>query len=171
MRGFSEREVPEELLREILECALLAPSSMNGQPWSFVAVRRRETKRKIAAIKNRYCPRDKAEFRADFLEQAPALVVTCVERSRAHDRGIETGVLATAHLLLAAADRGLGSVYLSAYRADAPELAEDLRRLLGIPAGVDPVTIVPLGFPGELPGPKEVRRLDEVLFLETFGNR
>ena len=171
MRWFSSREVPEELVREILECALLAPSSMNGQPWSFVAVRRPETKRRVAAIKNRYCPPEKAEFRADFLEHAPVLIVTCVDRSKAHDRGIVTGVLATAHLLLAAADRGLGSVYLSAYRTDAPDLADDLRRLLGIPEGVDPVTIVPLGFPGEIPAPKEVRRVDEVLFRETFGNR
>lgn len=171
VRRFSSREVPEELVREVLECALLAPSSMNGQPWSFVAVRRPETKRRVAAIKNRCCPPEKAEFRADFLEEAPVLIVTCIERNKAHDRGLETGVLATAHLLLAAADRGLGSVYLSAYRTDAPDLADDLRRLLGIPEGVDPVTIVPLGFPGEIPAPKEVRRVDEVLFRETFGNR
>lgn len=171
IRAFSNREVPEGLLRGILQCALQAPSSMNGQPWSFVAVRNPETKRRIAEVKNRYCPADKAAFRADFLEAAPVLIVTCVDRSRSHDRGMETAVLATAHLLLAAADRGLGAVYLSAYRSDAPELAEDLCRLLRIPAGVDPVTLVPLGFPDEVPETKSVRPLEEVLFHETYGNR
>ncbi len=171
MRRFSTQEVPERLVREVLECALLAPSSMNDQPCSFVVIRATETKQRIAAVKNRHCPPEKAAFRADFLEGAPVLVVTCVERSRAHDRGVESAVLATAHLLLAAADRGLGSVYLSAYRSDAPELADDLRLLLQIPADVDPVTIVPLGYPAEEPTAKELRPLEEVLFHETFGHR
>ncbi len=171
VRAFTRSPVPDEAVREILQSALHAPSSMNGQPWSFVTVRDPGTKRQIAALKNRPCPAEKASFRADFLEQAPVLIVTCIDRSRAHDRGVETAVLATAHLLLAAADRGLGSVYMSAYRADHPAVAEDLRRLLGIPAGIDPVTLLPLGFPGEVPEAKAVRPLDEVWFRETYGRR
>ncbi len=60
------------------------------------------------------------------------LIVTCVDRSRAHDRAVEMPVPA-AHLLPAAADRGLGYVYMSAYRSDAPKLAEDFGRLIEIP--------------------------------------
>lgn len=171
VRAFAPVEVSDGLLRGIIASALQAPSSMNGQPWSFVVVRNPETKRQLAEIKNRHCPAEKAAFRADFLAEAPVLIVTCVERARAHDRGVETAVLATAHLLLAAAERGLGSVYLSAYRPDAPELAEDVRRLLEIPADVDPVTLVPLGYPAEVPPSKEIRSLDEVLHFETFGHR
>lgn len=171
VRAFSPAEVPEELVRDLVACALQAPSSMNGQPWSFVVIRSKEAKRRIAGIKNRHCPAEKAAFRAEFIESAPVIIVICVDRSRAHDRGVETAVLATAHILLAAADRGLGSVYLSAYRTDDPGLADDLRQLLRIPPGVDPVTLVPLGFPDEVPEPKEIRSLEEVLFHETFGNR
>lgn len=144
---------------------------MGGQPWSFVVIRDPDLKRQIAGIKNRHCPVEKTAFQADFLAEAPVLIVTCADRGRAHDRGTESAVLATAHLMLAAANRGLGTVYLSAYRPGAPELAEDLRRLLCIPADVDPVTLVPVGFPAETPEAKAVRPLDEVLFHETYGSR
>lgn len=171
IRAFSPRDVSDEVVRELVGSAVLAPSSMNGQPWSFVAVRSAGAKRRMAEIKNRYCPPEKAAFRADFLAEAPVVIVTCVDRRRAYDRGLESAVLATAHLLLAAAARGLGTVYLSAGRSDAPALADALRDLLQLPADMDPVTIVPLGYPGEVPEPKELRPLDKILFRETYGNR
>ncbi|MEW6490775.1 MAG: nitroreductase family protein [Thermodesulfobacteriota bacterium] len=171
IRTFAPREVPEAVLREVCAAALLAPSSLGGQPWFFVAVREPGIKRALAELKNRHCPPEKRMYSADFLAQAPVVLVVCVERARAHDRGVETAVLATAHVLLAAADQGLGSVYLSAYKADTPAVAQEIRELLGIPEGVDPVTIVPLGYPAEVPPERAVRALDEVLFHERFGRK
>jgi nitroreductase len=71
--------------------------------------------------------------------------------------------------MLGAYRRGLGSVYMSAYRRDDPSISEEIRQILGIPQNVDPITIVPLGYPDETPKPKTVRLLDEVVFYETFG--
>lgn len=171
IRNFSDADVPEALVESLIECAVRAPSSMNGQPWFFILVRDPETKRKLADIKDRHCPPEKREFPAGFLQQAPVIVVTCVERSKAYDRGMESGILATGHLLLAAADRGLSTVYLSAYKLGAPEVADDIRTLLAIPEDVDPVTIVPLGFPGGAPEPKSVKSPGEVIFHEAFGRK
>lgn len=171
IRAFSGAEVPDELLASLIECARLAPSSMNGQPWRFIIVRSAETKQRLAETKDRYCPPEKREYPAGFLRDAPAVVIVCVDRARAYDRGIESGVLATAHLLLAAASRGLAGVYMSAYKTGTPELADEVRAILGVPDDVDPVTIVPIGFPGEAASPKVVTPIGEVVFREAFGRK
>jgi nitroreductase len=99
------------------------------------------------------------------------LILTCVDRSRSFDRGLENGVLATAHLLLAAANHGLTSVYLSAYKTGTPEVADEIRAILNIPEEVDPITLIPIGFPGDVPGPKTIKSVDEVIFNEAFGRK
>lgn len=171
IRSFSRKEVPDALLRILVDCALKAPSSMDGQPWTFIVVRSAGTKGKLAETKDRYCPPEKREFPAGFLRDAPVVLVTCVERARAYDRGIESGVLATGHLLLAAANHGLTGVYMSAYKTGTPELADAIRAILGIPADIDPVTIVPIGYPGGEAGAKTVRPVGEVVFHEAFGRK
>jgi nitroreductase len=171
IRRFQQREVPEPVIRDLLDLARHAPSSMNGQPWRFVVVRDEKTKKKIAAIKNKYCPPVKQAFRADFLQSAPVIIVICVERKKSFEREVENAVLAAAFLLLAAYSRGLGTVYMSAYRTGEKGIEEEFRQALGIPDGVDPVTMIPLGYPDEVPGSKDLVSLDEVVFFEAFGDQ
>ena len=38
IRGFTDKPVPKELIREVLELAMRAPSSLNTQPWNFYVV-------------------------------------------------------------------------------------------------------------------------------------
>jgi len=171
IRRFSTGDVPDELVNSLIDCALRAPSSMDGQPWRFVVVRDAGTKRRLAETKDRYCPPDKRKYPAGFLRDAPVVVVTCVDRSRSFDRGIESGVLATGHLLLAAANRGLTGVYMSAYKNDTPELADEIRTILGIPAEIDPITIVPIGYPAGAAEPKSVIPAREVVFHEIYGRK
>lgn len=171
IRRYAPRAVPEAVVREILDLARQAPSSMDGQPCCFVVVRSRETLRRIAAAKNAHCPPDKRAFPADFVAEAPLVVAVCVERERAHGRPRENGVLATAFLLLAAHARGLGGVYLSAYQPGDDALSAQLAALLGLPEGVAPVTLVPLGYPDETPRPKALRPLGEIVHVEAHGRR
>ncbi|MBF0502176.1 MAG: nitroreductase family protein [Candidatus Riflebacteria bacterium] len=168
VRNFSSADVPDDLVRSLIDCAIRAPSSMNGQPWYFIKIRSGETKRRLAEIKDKYCPPEKREFPASFLMDAPVIVITCVDRSMAYDRGMESGILATGHLLLAAANHGLTGVYLSAYKIGTPEVADDIRKILNLPADVDPVTIVPIGYPGDTAEPKTLKHVEDVIFNETF---
>ena len=169
IRRYQPRDVPEATLRGILDLARHAPSSMDGQPCSFVVVRDAERKRRLAAIKNAHCPPDKSAFAADFVADAPVVVAVCVERSRSHERERENGVLATGWLLLAAHAHGLGGVYLSAYQPHDEALAAQLKALLELPEGVEAVTLVPLGFPAESPRPKALRPLETLLHRDVFG--
>jgi nitroreductase len=122
----------------------------------------------LVEIKNKYCPAEKRDFRADFLRKAPVIIVICVDKLKSYDREIENGVLAAANLMLAAYSKGLGSVYMSAYRTGEDGISRDVRNSLNIPPGMEPISIVPLGYPTESPEPKVLRRIEEIISYETY---
>ena len=168
VRAYRRDEVPVALVQQLLDLARHAPSSMGGEPWHFVVIRDAARKVQLADLKNCYCPPQKRSYSADFLREAPVIIVVCVAQDRAFNRSLENGVVATATLMIAAAGLGLGSTYLSAYDQAQPALADELRELLAIPAGITPVTVVPLGFPaGETP-PKALRPLAKIVHVERF---
>lgn len=163
IRQYDSKAISDATIEELLDLVRHSPSSMDGQPWQFVVVRDSLVKEQIAAAKNAHCPPDKAQFTADFLTHAPVVVAICVDKGRSHHREKENGVLAAATLMLAATDRGLGSVYLSAYQSSDTRLQEDLREILGLPGEIEPVTLIPLGYPAETPGEKAIRPLVEMI--------
>ncbi len=168
IRKYKDKEVPDSVIEELIDLARYAPSSMNGQPWHFVVVKNAKTKRQLTEIKNKYCPPEKRNYKADHLRNAPVIIVVCVGKQKSYGREIENGILAAANIMLGAYSRGLGSVYMSAYSKDEPKASEGIRRILGIPQDVDPVSIIPLGYEDEIPEPKEFQSLEELIHYERF---
>jgi nitroreductase len=169
IRKYQNRGIPDSIIKELLALATHAPSSMNGQPWYFIVVRTERAKQQLAEIKNRYCSTEKQEYKADFLCKAPVIIVVCVDKQKSYEREIENGVLATAHLMLGAYSRGLSSVYMSAYRTGEPGISQEIRHILKIPQNIDPITLVPLGYPDEIPEPKMITPLEDMISYETFS--
>lgn len=164
IRQFDSREVSEELVNELLDLVRHSPSSMNGQPWNFVVVRDQAVKQRLADAKNADCPTIKAAFSSDLLTRAPVVVAICVERERSFDREKENGILAAGTLMLAATARGLGSVYLSAYRnSDDQRLQDQIASILDLPSSTEPISLIPLGFPAETPDQRSLRPLAEMI--------
>jgi nitroreductase len=60
---------------------------------------------------------------------------------------------------------------MSAHKADEPAVAEEIRRALGIPEHVAPISLLPLGYPDESPEPKEMKPLKEMISHDSFGRR
>jgi nitroreductase len=168
VRKFQDRPVPESEVEWLLDLARHAPSSMNGQPWHFVIVKSAKSKAALVEIKNRFCPSEKQAYPADFLLKAPIVILVCVEKSRSFGREIENSVLAASHIMLGAYSHGLGTVYMSAYMSNEPKLTEAIRNELEIPAGFTPVSILPLGYPDEIPQAKELRPLQEIIHFDHF---
>jgi nitroreductase len=169
IRKYDRRDIPDAVLIELLDLARHAPTSMNGQACCFVVIRSRATREKIAQIKNLHCPPEKRDYPADFLIEAPVVIAICVERTRSFGREIENGVLTSGCLLLAAASRGLSAVFLTAYNRNDPALEAEIREILKLPDGVDPVSLIPLGYPGAEPGPKSLRNIEEIVHHERFA--
>ena len=47
-RSFKQKEIPRDVLKNILEAGRHTPTAHNIQPWHFIVVSDRETKEKIA---------------------------------------------------------------------------------------------------------------------------
>lgn len=149
IREYQPQSVPEEVLEEVLAAAMQAPSAGNQQSWQFVLVTER---RQLIALA------DVLPF-GKMLKSAPLGVVVCgdVERARYRDYWVQDCSAAAQNLLLAAHALGLGGVWLGVYPL--VERVNGLKQVLGLPEGVVPLCVIPLGYPAAKPQPA-ARRFD-----------
>jgi nicotinate-nucleotide--dimethylbenzimidazole phosphoribosyltransferase len=165
IRRFRPDAVPDEVLLRVLDAAHRAPSVGLMQPWRFVVIRELEIRIAVRALARRERLRQAERFderTRQFLDQkvegvveAPLGICVCCDPGEPDvevlGRGTipETDVYSTAcaieNLWLAARAEGLGVGWVSFYRPD------DLRALLKIPARVEPVAYLCLGWPDERP--------------------
>jgi nitroreductase len=145
IRSYQRKEVSLELIKELLKAAMYAPSAADEQPWHFLVLTDPTLLEKIPTL-HPY---------AAMVGQAPVAVVVCGEPSTEKHAGmwVQDCAAATENLLLAAHAKGLGSVWVGVYPRE--ERMAPLRKLLGIPANVQPFAILPLGYPAEYLEPKE----------------
>jgi nicotinate-nucleotide--dimethylbenzimidazole phosphoribosyltransferase len=165
IRRFRPDPVPEPIVRRLLEAAHRAPSVGLMQPWRMIVVEALETRIEVRhlAQRERLRQADRFDERArHFLDQkiegiveAPLGICFCCDHGEPDaeilGRGTipETDVYSTAcaieNLWLAARAEGLGIGWVSFYRPD------DLRAVFGIPARVDPIAYLCVGWPDERP--------------------
>ena len=154
VRRFTGEEVPEEHLREIVDCARMAATARNEQPWEFVNVRTPALREEIARL---------ADY-GKFIVEAPACLAVFCKETKYY---LEDGAAATENALLAAHALGLGSCWVA---GDKKEYAEAVRQLLGLPAGYKLISLIAIGYPAEskAAGPLK-RKLIDVLLWEKFS--
>jgi len=139
IRKFLNKEVPEGVIKKLINSAVQAPSSINCQPWHFIIVKDQETKSKLAQLKD--------EDNQEHILTAPISIIVCVDTDKSPSRWIEDGVTATQNILLTAHDLGLGSVYVTASKTSKPEVAEKIKKILNLSKNIMPVAILPIGYP------------------------
>ena len=165
IRRFRSDDVPEDVLGRVLEAAHRAPSVGLMQPWRLLVVRDVGARVAIRRLAQRERLRQAKRFgeqAGQFLDQkiegiveSPLGVCVCCDHGDPDEEILgratipETDVYSTAcaieNLWLAARAEGLGVGWVSFYRPD------EMRALLGIPARVDPIAYLCLGWPDERP--------------------
>ena len=168
IRKFSGRRISETVVRKIIAAARQAPSSMDGQPWEFIVVRDARMKERLARFKNKWCPKGKQEYSADFMKGASVILVICSDKKKSFSRWIENGTIAATYVLLAASALGLGGTFMTGFNLKRPGQMRELRGLLRIPKRVNPVVMIPLGFPAEKPTRKSLRQLAGLIHHDRF---
>lgn len=151
IRTYTQQAVPQDIIEEIIDCARLAPTAMNDQPWDFIVVTRHELLAQIPPMLGH------AKFIADA---ALAVLVLAREASYA----VEDCCAATENLLIAAAAHGLGACWVAGTRQ---EYGPAVVKAFGAPADRQLVAIVSFGYPAEEPE-VEKRPLSEVIHWEKF---
>lgn len=154
VRIYRKQEVADDLVHDLLEAAMAAPSAVAKDPWAFVVIRNREMLAKIAEG----LPNGK------MLRDAALGIVVCGDLQRAHDRQLsyllQDCSAAIENLLLAASTLGLGACWLGVHPRE--ERVKHIRSLLNIPDPVLPIAAIAIGWPGESPPPRTRYREDAV---------
>lgn len=133
----------------------------------------REAYRDVAPESGQRAPVDRlhseAEYLAEHLEDAPVLIVACLDLRAASSPDpaarYASIIPALQNLCLAARAAGLGTVLTTVAR----RREDDLHIALGIPSEVEVVALVPLGWPARPFGTPRRRQLSEITFLDRWG--
>ncbi len=153
IRVFRPAPVRDEQIEELVDCARLAPSGRNEQPWEFVVVRDRAKLRELGELADH----------GKFIPQAAACIVVVCKPAKYF---LEDGSAATENLLLAAHALGLGACWVA---GDKKPYAGKVLELIGAPKEYKLISLVPVGYPAENQGPRAAKRsLAEVLHWDRF---
>jgi nitroreductase len=152
VRTFKPTPVEDTIIRDVLECARLAPTAMNLQPWLIGVIREKGILSKVASLT------DYGRFIAD----APVCFAVFGERTAKYY--LEDCSAATENLIIALQSYGVGSCWVA---GDKKEYAEPVRTLLGVPDHYTLVSLLPAGYPADIAIQKK-KDVDEIVFFDTY---
>ena len=157
-RSYSPKAVADDQLAQVLEAARLAPTADNRQPFRLVVIRTAGREKELRRV-----------YDKEWFVQAPLVIAACgvlteswVRKQDGKNHYAVDVAIVMDHLILAAADLGLGTCWIAAFDPAAA------RQALGLPQNVEPVAFTPLGHPADTPGPKVRKSLDGLVKYERF---
>jgi len=146
VRHYQKKQIPPQMITDILEAAMAAPSAVARDPWHFIIVRDKDILESIAdGLPN-----------GKMLIDAAAAIVVCGDIEKAHDKQesylLQDCSAAIENIVLAATALGIGTCWLGIHPR--PDRISHIRKALGIPAGIIPVAAVSMGWPTKMPPPR-----------------
>lgn len=146
VRKFTDRAIDKDTLNKILRSAQVAPTACNNQPQRVYVVQSAE-----ALAKVRSC--------TPYHFNAPVILAICYDRTLTWKRacdgqcsGLVDASIVTTHLMLQAAELGLGTTWVGSF--DPAKAA----KALSLPANIIPVALLPLGYPDAAPAAMHTSR-------------
>ena len=144
VRRYGSAHIDDEVIHEIIKVALTAPTSFGHKPVEYVIVRDKDMIRKIGACK---------QMGGSQINGADTVIVVMVKTSDKHraEFWIEDGAIASAYILLAVEQYGLGAcwVHIRNRMGLRKTSDEEIRALLGVPDGYSVLNLVAIGEKGE----------------------
>ncbi len=162
VRKYSQDPIPQEIMTQIMELALYAPTASNMQAWNFVVISDAD---QVSNMK---------KFSPGMVFNPTAVVVIGIEQARAEAKGgpialrelmyFDAGIAADT-IALAALEFGVGSCIVASFNKAA------IASLVGFPDDVKPLLMVALGYAEKIPKRPKFRLPEEVVFYETYGRQ
>jgi nitroreductase len=161
-RSYKTTPVEDEKLRYILESGRIAPSAANKQPLHIIVVRDAETRKKLFGA-----------YQREWFAQAPVHLIICGNRNLSWKRSydgmdalyIDIGIIVD-HMTLAATEQGLATCWICAFN---PVIC---REILQLPDDIEPVVILPVGYPADTVNPDRHETLrkkaEEIIHWDKF---
>ncbi len=155
IRAFGGQPVPHNLVEELIDCARLAPSARNVQPWEFIVVTEKKVLLDLASL---------AENGNFIKDSALCIAVFCKDTKYY----LEDGCAATENILIAAVDLGLSGCWVA---GDKKPYCDKVKELLGAPLDFKLISLIPLGYSNAKPALPPKKPLQALLHWEKFRNQ
>jgi len=159
VRAYKNIPIEDSKLEKVLNAGRIAPSAVNYQPWVFIVAKGGSQRDALNSVYHR-----------EWFKSAPVVIVVCADHSCSWKRGSDgkdfadvDAAIAIDHMTLEAVNQGLGTCWICNF--DAPKCKE----LFGIPHHVEPIALLPIGYPDSEPPVKNRKGFDEVVFWGQFG--
>ena len=191
MRRLRPDSVPDALIRKILEAGVCAANGGNTQRWRFLVVKDPKIKQAVqvhykrafdevigprylasapppGVTPERYRRQHAAvEYLTDHFHEAPVWIVACLDEGEAAPTRWSGASIypAVQNMLLAARALGLGATLTTRHLF----YEKEAEAALGLPPGVHSYAILPIGYPMGRFGPVGRGPLDEVVYLDRWG--
>jgi nitroreductase len=153
IRRYEKKDIPQDILTQILEAGRQAPSAVNKQPIRFIVVKNNEAKKGFSNLLFNH-----------FIADAPVVIVGCSDVN-----SLLTGKWATVdttialqNMVIAAWSLGVGSCWIGAFNED------KVKEALKIPDKWKVVALITLGYPDEQPKQRKKKSLDELFSFNSF---
>lgn len=151
IRDYSNHPIEQEKIDYILDCARMAPSAVNFQPWKIYIITPQSSLRND--IQSCYA--------RDWFKTAPYYLVCCIEHDQSWKRtsdnkdhgDIDIAIL-TEHICLAATEQGLGTCWVCNFDT------QKCKQILKLTPQEEPAVLIPLGYPSDNCVKKEKNRKD-----------
>lgn len=157
VRKFTNENVPEEYITELLHAAMSGPSACNRTPWDFYVITNEEALAKL-----------RKAARYSKMEAKLAIVV-CGNLSKALPSQlapfwIQDCSAATENILLRATDLGLGAVWCGIHPMKRAE--KNVSEILGLPKERIPFNIIYIGYPAEEPEARDQFDVKKIHYIK-----
>ncbi len=189
IRKFEDRPVSQEHLESIIEAARQAPSGTNRQPWRFVLLQGDDRNKIGGSVVQPFvvqapaifvCCLDRRSFVRTMVEKRMKELVTAevvseeaagyIYQQKMPEKPEEVIMPASGYLdlgiaiqnmALAATALGLGSCWVRLFNP------AQVHEALGLPADIEAVVLLPVGYPGQSPQPRPRLSRDEIMIELT----
>lgn len=136
VRFYQSEKVEKEKIEYLLQCARLAPSAVNYQPWLFIVIQSEEAKKKIQEA-----------YPRDWFLEADCYIIVCGNHEESWKRADGKDVtdidisIACTNICLAAEEIGLGTCWVGNFKEHI------VRKNFNLPKHIEPIAIFPIGYP------------------------
>lgn len=137
VRIYSDQQISDEVIKDIIKAAQLSPTARNNRAWEFVVIKEQAVKDKLYEITSARSPQDSAK-------KAPVVIVPVIDTLKSV-LPIQDLSMATENIFIQVSELGLGAVWKNIV----PEEAELIKKTLKIPDNFTLINIIPVGYPDQ----------------------
>jgi nitroreductase len=151
IRKYKAKEIPQDVLLQVLEAARLAPSGANRQPFHLIVVTDPEKRKELVPL----CKNQR------FVGEASAFIAGVDDPQQKWNR-VDLSI-ALDHITLAAAENGLGTCWVGAFEP------EKMATYLNVPKDKVITVCLAIGYPDEAPEARSRKSMNELVYWNSYG--